>query len=248
MIFTHTPLEKMRQTQPYGVDWTCGNLPLGDGKTGGYAALGLKGHNGLDLSLSEGNGTAGIAVADGFVESDGSFESGYGLNIRLFVDFGETRRLEVVYGHLRKVLKTGPVKAGDKIVECNNSGISTGPHLHLGTRFQKAGAETSWNIENYNNGYFGYIDPMQFFKPDVLDLPVDKQYGLTARSQGVPSEIAFFPSVLFFYKTQKRLISTREYKGLRFGFWPLRDIIDPAMFPIWSEMSYPAAKSKGIVK
>jgi len=228
------PLEKMRLTQPYAVNYG----PTADF----YTKLGLKAHNGLDLSSP--NGTHAIAVADGIVESEGSATSGYGLHCRLFVPVSDTYRLEVVYGHLQKVLKPGQVKAGDVIAETDNTGYSTGPHLHFGVRPQTRLIGGTWKIVDQDNGYFGYVDPMKYFPSDVFALPVDKGYGNT----NPPSVISFAPAYIYFLQTQKRAPSFREYRGLRYGYWPLRDILDPAMFTIWAEMTYPAAKKKGIVK
>lgn len=240
----------MRLTQPFAVDYSGGQIPFGGGKVGGYADLGLKGHNGWDLSLEKGSGTICYAAANGVVESDGSFNSGYGLNIRLYVPHPSEPllRYEVVYGHLQKVLKTGGVNAGEPIGECDNSGFSTGPHLHFGIRVQRKISDTEWRVENYNNGFYGYVDPAGFFAPDVTALPVDKRYGLTERSQGIPSLLEFYKHNMYFLKTQKRLATIREYNMLRFGFYPLREVLDPALFPITSEMPRPEAVKRGLLK
>ena len=234
ITFKNPPLEKMRLTQPFGVNYG----PTADF----YTKLGLKAHNGWDMSAL--NGTHAIAVADGEVVPEGSATSGYGLHLRLFVPVTDTYRLECVYGHLQKVLKPGQVKAGDVIAETDNTGYSTGPHLHFGVRPQTRLIGGSWRIVDQSNGYGGHVDPAQYFSADVLQLPVDKDYGNTKP----PSVLEFAPAYLYFLKTQRRTPSRREYVGLRFGYWPLRDILDPAMFTIWSEMTYPAARQKGIVK
>jgi len=224
----------MRQTQPFGVNYG----PTADF----YTKLGLKAHNGWDLSAA--NGTHAIAVADGFVESEGSATSGYGLHLRLYIPSSETYRLECVYGHLQKVLKGGQVNAGDVIAETDNTGYSTGPHLHFGVCPQTRQQGGSWRAVDQSNGYFGYVDPGQYFKDDVLELPVDKEYG----NKTAPSVLAFAPAYAYFLKTQRRTSTRREYVALRFGYWSLRDVLDPAMFSIWSEMTYPEARKRGIVK
>lgn len=242
-FLVYRPLERCRLTQPFGVDWTLGQLPLGDGKTGGYSALGLKGHNGLDFSLyPHGNGTVVYAAADGIVESDGNLNSGYGLHAKLHVELGvesDGSRLqaEVVYGHLQRVLRTGPVKAGDDIGEGDNSGISTGPHLHFGVRFRrwlKNGAGPF--VESYDNGYLGYVDPMPFFASDPTLLPADLRYGMAERERGY-SDMEWYKVAAWLWMTAKRLPSTREKNALVWGRWDWRTLNDPSMFAVWTEMT-----------
>lgn len=237
MIFPALPLKRMVLTQPFGGNYG----PTPDF----YTKLGLRGHDGIDLSAPD--GTECYAVCDATVKLQGE-NPGYGNNVRLRTkEFG----LEIIYGHLKEFRVTDgqEVKAGDLLALTDNTGMSSGPHLHFETR------PVVWHIDGSGpyklypgNGYGGAVDPRPFLPPDVFDLPVDKRYGLTPLTLGVPSEFAFLGAMTYFWKTQKRLMTTREYNALRFGFWPLRDVLDPAIFPVWSEMPYPTAREKGIVK
>lgn len=229
--FRSTPLVKMRQTQPFGVDYIGGGF---------YIKLGLKGHNGWDLSAA--TGTDVLAVADGIVE--GFSDGGYGVNARLttFVDI-ETK-LEIVYGHLKEVLLEGEVKAGQVIASSNNTGLSTAPHLHLGVRVWKK-VNGEWRIADYNNGFFGYVDPAHFYAADVFDLPVDKKYGV---KKPFATELQFYASNVWFFVTFRRLMTTREYNAFVWGAWDVRTVLDPAMFPIWSEFTKPEALQRGLLK
>lgn len=248
LIFTHNPLEKMRLIQGFAQNLVGGDF---------YSKIGLKeGHNGWDLSTDAVSGKPCFAVADGEVvsEPEGDITKGYGLNARLFVDLGSDDkgnrwRLNIVYGHLQKVVKTGFVKAGEQIGECDNTGYSTGPHLHFGIRkeyFSPGGAGPY--IDNYNNGFFGYIDPAKYFPKGVFDLPVDRRYGHDYWTSGVPSDLKFYTTNWWFWLTFKRLMTSRERNAFQFGFWDLRTVLDPAMFIIWSNYSKPEAIKRGLVK
>jgi len=230
--FKSNPLEKMRLTQPFGVDYIGGGF---------YNKLGLKGHDGYDLSAI--SDTPIFAVADGIVTA--FTDGGYGVNARLETFVDTNTKLEVVYGHLRQVTKTGEVTAGDVIGFSDNTGLSTAPHLHFGVRpwVRRGGVGDIFDVKDYNNGFFGYIDPAQFFPATVFDLPVDRKYGI----KNAPSEAEFYPSQVWFFLRFRRLMTTREYNALRFGRWDVRTVLDPAMAEIWWNFSKPEAKQRGIV-
>jgi murein DD-endopeptidase MepM/ murein hydrolase activator NlpD len=220
MIFRN-PLEKMKLTQPFGVDWTGEDM---------YAKLGMKGHNGWDLSCM--TGTNIYAVMDGemvYTEEP----NGYGNDIRII---NKISGLEVVYGHLKCALvPNGIVAAGDLIATSDNTGLSTGPHLHIGVRKLKF-TESGSQVLNYFNGYFGYLDPTEFFAPDVFALPVDRRYGLPEDARGY-SDLEWYKVAAWIWSVRKRLPSTQEKNALVWGRWDWRTVNDPAMFPLWSEMT-----------
>ena len=123
-----------------------------------YKRFNLKGHNGLDFRTKYPNTPQGrryvYAVKDGRVSNiinQGS--AGYGLYIRL----AHIGTEQTIYGHLAmNYVNIGQVvKEGDRIGLTDNSGFSTGAHLHFGYRP---------NGFNYNNGYAGYIYPLIFLK------------------------------------------------------------------------------------
>ncbi|MCK9599686.1 MAG: M23 family metallopeptidase [Bacteroidales bacterium] len=243
-FLTHRPLERCRVTQPYGVDWTNGQLPLPGGGQGGYSSLGLKAHNGVDFSLyPHGSGTPVFAPCDGRVEVDPvAASSGYGLNVRLFRKLGPQPdgsglEAELVFGHLQEVRKTGEVKAGDLIALGDSTGISTGPHLHFGLRFRRwtAGGSGPYFLD-YDNGFFGYVDPMPFFSADPTLLPVDCRYGLPEGARGY-SDVEWYKVAAWLWFTMKRLPTTREKNALVWGRWDWRSLNDPSMFATWTEMT-----------
>lgn len=114
-----------------------------------YDTFGLAGHNGVDFALPP--NTPIYAAEDGVITS--SYDpSGYGVTIYLDSTTGNGWR----YGHLSydrpPQAATDPrVTAGQLIGYSNNTGYSTGPHLHAGLRPPNT---------DYDNGYSGYIDPL----------------------------------------------------------------------------------------
>jgi murein DD-endopeptidase MepM/ murein hydrolase activator NlpD len=122
-----------------------------------YKSLGLKGHNGIDFRAAV--GVPVFASFNGVIKVGNDGNTGYGLHIKLR---GEEVALEAVYAHLSKILfKTGSrVTMGDLIGFTGISGASTGPHLHFGVRILQPSNKDiwSWNVKNYNNGFYGYVD------------------------------------------------------------------------------------------
>lgn len=88
-------------------------------------------HKGIDIKLNVGDTVR--AAFDGKVRVARYNPGGYGYFVIVRHDNG----LETVYGHLKKfTVKPGQVvKAGDMLGFGGNTGRSTGPHLHLETRY-----------------------------------------------------------------------------------------------------------------
>jgi hypothetical protein len=117
-----------------------------------YAQFGLKGHNGIDWGLL--NGTTVIAPHDGKVIEATLDPKGYGLYVKI-----ENTVEGSVLAHFKE-LRVGvgdSVYEGQTIALSDNSGNSTGPHLHWGYyRFPR----------NRNNGYNGFIDQSIYLKEE----------------------------------------------------------------------------------
>jgi len=127
-----------------------------------YAKYGMKGHNGIDFGVPV--GTPVYAAMDGEVMKKDSGVKGYGLHVKIRNPY---KASESVYGHLSKVnVSDGArVNVGDLIGWTGNTGDSSGPHLHFGYRFLKPGDKNdlfSWEVMDYDNGYYGYFDPIDF--------------------------------------------------------------------------------------
>lgn len=110
-----------------------------------YAQWGYRGHNGLDIGLNFQNVYAETA---GTVEFVGDGLS-YGNLIIIRADDGTKH----YYAHLQTfyVGVGNRVNRSDVIAISGNTGLVTGPHLHYGIK----GSDV-------NNGYAGYIDPVEY--------------------------------------------------------------------------------------
>lgn len=151
------PVKPLYVTQGFG-----GNLIT-------YERFGIIGHNGIDYLAIHGqpvyathDGTvvyAGMDSAEGVgvvlrTNQEFTYENGYGF-------------FKTVYWHLINnipVRMGQSVKAGDIIGYADNTGYSTGNHLHFSLKPQIKG-ENDWTWENIeqNNGFKGAIDPTPYF-------------------------------------------------------------------------------------
>jgi len=130
-----------------------------------YSRFNLKGHNGLDFRTKYPDTPLGrryvyASLAGVVSEIKNQGNSGYGLFIRL----GHNGDEQTVYGHLfRTYVKVGQrVTEGEKIGLTDNTGFSTGAHLHFGYRPKGF---------NYNNGFAGYVDPLPYLKNPISSQP-----------------------------------------------------------------------------
>lgn len=104
----------------------------------GYRKSPIKGasvcHSGIDIAVPV--GTSVKAIADGKVVAARNGMRGYGTGV--FIDHGLINGKHVVseYGHLSSYnVKVGDsIKKGQIIAKSGNTGVSTGPHLHLTIR------------------------------------------------------------------------------------------------------------------
>lgn len=110
-----------------------------------YDGVPLKGHNGLDYAMP--NGVEIVAVDDGEVLETGFEANGFGNYVKLKHRWGES-----LYAHLQssKAKEADAVKAGDVIGISDNTGASSGPHLHFGIRI---------NPYSRRDGWGGFCDP-----------------------------------------------------------------------------------------
>lgn len=135
-----------------------------------YKELGLNGHNGIDAWAPDGYIVR--AAHDGivtFAGEDGS--GGLGIVIRTedqYMYNGLPVYFKTIYWHLKSgsiIVNAGRrVSAGDIIARADNTGLSTGSHLHFGLKPMKQGEQDwEWFNTDQNNGFKGAIDPAPFF-------------------------------------------------------------------------------------
>ena len=116
-----------------------------------YKQWGFPGHNGVDYGIP--NGTPVGAAVAGTVAAVAFENGGYGNYVKLSHMDG-SKPYFTYYAHLASaaVSPGQKVKAGATIGFSNNTGASTGPHLHFGVK-----------IDGQNPAYKGYVDPMPLF-------------------------------------------------------------------------------------
>lgn len=140
------PVRKVFITQYWGVNQAT------------YAHLGLKGHNGIDLRIFDNDGNKAlsgdlIAPHDGKIIEAALDSDGYGWYYKIENDIEGS-----ILGHNKELLfKVGDtVKEGQLIGYTDNTGWSTGSHVHWGY-YRKP--------RNRNDGYSGTCDPRPYIKP-----------------------------------------------------------------------------------
>ena len=120
-----------------------------------YARFSLIGHNGLDYGTP--NETPLYSCIDGVVTEATNDPGGYGVYVKC-----ENEQYGVLFAHLSRlnVGETQPVQEGELLGWSDNTGFSTGPHLHLGifTKPRQTG-----------NGYNGYVDPEPLLKGGEME-------------------------------------------------------------------------------
>ena len=142
------------------------NQKFGENAVPLYNKIGMVGHNGIDYQAVDGtpvyashDGTVTYAGLDGsngnlvVIMTDTPFEYGDGV-----------AHFKTLYGHLKtgtfKVTAGTKVTAGQEIAQADNTGASSGSHLHFGLKpVQQGEQDWEWfNLEK-NNGYNGAINP-----------------------------------------------------------------------------------------
>jgi hypothetical protein len=134
-----------------------------------YTSLGLKAHNGIDYYAED--GTPVLAAHDGTVTYAGLDGSNGNLVVIMTdtpFEYGDGEAyFKTLYGHLKtgtfKVTAGQKVKTGQIIAHADNTGFSSGSHLHFGLKPVMQGEQDWiwWNMEQ-NNGYNGAIDPTPY--------------------------------------------------------------------------------------
>lgn len=157
-------LELFYPCKPYVVNQPFGNkMPI-------YDTFGLVGHNGIDLKAPD--SWIVRAAHDGEVTFSGEEGSaGIGVVVRTLqpMEYKKSQAFfKTIYWHLKHgsvfVKANQKVKTGDILGLADNTGISTGSHLHFGLKPVYQGEqEWQWSNVEQENGYYGAIDPAPFW-------------------------------------------------------------------------------------
>lgn len=143
-----------------------GNFPVTQGYGGNpdmYKQFGLAGHNGIDFGTP--TGTPIVSATDGVIVRIGWDPYGYGNYVEVW---DEAQLCATLYAHLKSINVTMNEKVirGQLLGYSNNTGNSTGPHLHFGyCRTDASGVRT-----NKDNGYAGWINPNAYATWDIKNL------------------------------------------------------------------------------
>lgn len=151
-----------------------------------YAQIGIKGHNGWDITYAD--GTEVFASHDGTATFSEDSRKGLGVTIT-------TKGYKTIYWHLKSAThplnSTWQVKRGDLIGYGDSTGFSTGPHLHWGIKL----LDENGNVLNRGNGYDGAVDLAQFeltWWNNMTDVEVRKLYRLAFYREPDATELAFW--------------------------------------------------------
>lgn len=172
-----SPLKEFKITQPFGANY----LPH-------YKEQGFLGHTGIDLVAPD--GTPVYAAHDGRVTYAG-YDGAGGLTVVIrteekydYYDFKTGKfnptYYKTIYVHLKKdsIKVTGgqQVKQGEFIALADNTGMSTGSHLHFAVKPTIRGENAyQWFNAEQDNGYAGSVDPMLFMELSVPVIPLPSQ-------------------------------------------------------------------------
>jgi murein DD-endopeptidase MepM/ murein hydrolase activator NlpD len=165
-----------------------------------YAAMGQKGHPGIDFECKSGTPVYAPCNGDAFYTTDKA--GGCGLWIR--VPNNATTAFNVILWHMYPKDTPGfpysiptseavvtPVKAGQLLGYSDNSGYpaeSTGPHLHLGVMPSDG---TGGPLDG-SNGYDGCVDPTPYFNGHYAQ-DIQAVEAVVASASTVVSNIAASP-------------------------------------------------------
>ena len=162
-----------------------------------YKKFGFPGHNGIDYGIP--NGTPISAAAAGVVAAVSFENGGYGNYVKLSHKDG-AKTYYTYYAHLASaaVSAAQKVRAGDVIGHSNNTGASTGPHLHFGLK-----------IDGQSPAYKGYVDPMPYFSSGG----VDTDTGQPSTGADVPDAVQL-PNLAF--EVTAEVLNVRGGPGVEF--------------------------------
>ena len=129
-----------------------------------YSKFGLKGHEGQDLGMP--NGTPLICPFEEAIIVR-TVISNYGAYGKHIVLWDPVQKVAVWYCHCQKLTRAvgNVVYRGNLVAYSNNTGNSTGPHLH----WSVCRTDTNGIRLNQNNGYIGMLDCRKVVEWDITN-------------------------------------------------------------------------------
>lgn len=151
-----------------------------------YPTLGLKGHNGWDMSCWHGEPLYHSADWAGTMKTEVDRNGGIGVDViskePVFSYKGQQVHAKLRYWHLKSVVGWDgkDVREGDLIGYGDTTGVSSGDHLHWGL---KPCFKDGSNVDG-GNGFYGAIDPAPYFvNMFVLDVVKEKKQILSTMDE-----------------------------------------------------------------
>lgn len=178
----HRPVKTNSYNQAFGSNLTCIHpitrkvvTKRGDTCPVGYADLyehfGMKGHNGIDLGTYHGEPLyfPVIANTEWYIKTEVDREGGLGIDVYSVDPIWNGFRAKFRFWHLLSfaVHDGQKVTPGTLLGYCDNTGASSGDHLHWSMKL----VDENDNTIASNNGYYGAIDFSQYYKHNsfILD-------------------------------------------------------------------------------
>lgn len=125
-----------------------------------YPSVGMEGHNGLDFAAWHGEPIYHCATFDGTMYTEKDNAGGIGVNVISNDPVLNGKHIKLKYWHLKApVGHDGKVvKLGEQIGIADNTGASSGDHLHFGAKL----CDKDGNNLEMGNGYYGAFDPLPY--------------------------------------------------------------------------------------
>jgi murein DD-endopeptidase MepM/ murein hydrolase activator NlpD len=132
--------------------------------------MGLKGHTGIDMPAIHGETVYHAATYDGWMKIEKDQQGGIGVDVvsnePVKLKDGTESYVKLRYWHLKSAIgwDKKPVVYGQPIALADNTGASSGDHLHWAPkRCTKEGITL-----NNGNGYGGAFDPMPYYTNEIF--------------------------------------------------------------------------------
>lgn len=153
-MILHRPISENYISQGFGLENTAPSM------LEAYRKLGLEAHNGVDYKCEDGSPLYfNCYDYEGrVIELSHDTKAGLGIVIGIQTPEG---CFKTIYWHLKDIgVEIGQVvSTGQLLGHCDNTGWSTGSHLHFGLKE----TDNNFNTINRGNGYNGCINPTPYF-------------------------------------------------------------------------------------
>lgn len=148
------PIDPFQLTQEFGVNRAA------------YIRFGLDGHNGWDIRTIYPDTPMGrrfIKMMQDctFYKKGDEGNDGYG---KYFETIDKTSKgyWKHTFAHCHSIEEFTEKKQGETGGITNNTGNSSGSHCHWTTKRVTKNSDGSYTVQNYNNGYFGAVNPQEY--------------------------------------------------------------------------------------